>query len=271
MKIFSSFLFLILVVLAITIKAEEFDEEIGNDDDAEIEIEGEEGEDIGDMGDEEMGVVEGDEEADEDEDGNVEVNIQNYFPDSTITAGKVSEVLVSVKIADSAIEEYTFGTIEGGFHYPQDWSYKVQNFSAIRYNRKLTAGQEATFMYPFMAAELAGGRTYGLQINLHYQADTSPPRFVSDAIFNETVDVTENMDNAVAEQFFMFLTFAAFAGIAFAFFATKFGSKKKPAPVIETGTSATADSSWIPKEHLKKESTSPKTSPKANARRRKAD
>ena len=76
-------------------------------------------------------------------------------------------------MSKDAVDEYTFGTIEGGFHYPQDWSYKVQNFSAIRYNRKLGAGEEATFMYPFMAAELAGGRSYGLQINLHYQADSS--------------------------------------------------------------------------------------------------
>ena len=61
--------------------------------------------------------------------------------------------------------------IDGGFHYPQDWGYKVQNFSSIRYTRDLEAGEEATFMYPFMAAELAGGRSYGLQLNLHYTND----------------------------------------------------------------------------------------------------
>lgn len=271
MKLFGTLFLFLLVVLAVTIRAQEdeFDEEVG---DAEVEEEAEDGAEEAGMADDEMGVVEGDEELDEDDDSNVEVNIQNYFPEATVTAGKVSEVLVSVKIADSAVGEYTFGTIEGGFHYPQDWSYKVQNFSAIRYNRKLEAGQEATFMYPFMAAELSGGRSYGLQLNLHYQSDASPPRFFSDAIYNATVEVAENMDNAAAEQFFMFLTFAAFGGIGFAYFASKFGTKKKAAPVIETGTSATADSSWIPKEHMKpKTNTSPKTSPKASARRRKAD
>lgn len=278
MRLFSSIFFFILIVLALTIRAEEeFDEEIGDVDDAIIETEGEEPVELDDEPVEEPVEAEVEEpvEADvpeADDDSNVEVNIQNYFPESVLTAGKVAEVLVSVKISADAIEEYTFGTIEGGFHYPQDWSYKVQNFSAIRYNRKLVAGQEATFMYPFMAAELAGGRSYGLQLNLHYQADTSPPRFYSDAIYNETVEVNENMDNAAAEQFFMFLTFAAFAGIGFAFFTTKFGTKKKPAVIIETGTSTTADSSWIPKEHMKpKVNTSPKTSPKASARRRKAD
>lgn len=266
MKLFGSLFLLLIFFLAISIRAEEeFDEEIGEEVDDEGVVE--------DEGLDEEGIIEAEEIEEEDDEEKLEIDIQNYFPESVITAGKVSEVLVSVKVKEDAIEEYTFGTIEGGFHYPQDWGYKVQNFSAIRYNRKLSAGQEATFMYPFMAAELAGGRSYGLQLNLHYQVDTSPPRFVSNAVYNETVEVAENMDNAAAEQFFMFLTFAAFGGIGFLFFANKFASKKKPAVVIETGTgNGTADSSWIPKEHLKsKENTSPKTSPKAAARRRKAD
>ena len=69
--------------------------------------------------------------------------------------------------------------IDGGFHYPQDWGYKVQNFSSIRYGRELNAGEEATFMYPFMAAELAGGRSYGLQLNLHYMNDARKLLFIS--------------------------------------------------------------------------------------------
>ena len=77
--------------------------------------------------------------------------------------------------------------IDGGFHYPQDWGYKVQNFSSIRYTRELSAGEEATFMYPFMAAELAGGRSYGLQLNLHYSANQckffKPLRFTEFSIF----------------------------------------------------------------------------------------
>ena len=97
-----------------------------------------------------------------------------------------------------------------------------------------------------------------------------PPRYESAAVFNETVEVAENMDNAAAEQFFMFLTLAGFAAIGFAYFASKVNNKKKPAVVVETGTSGNPDSSWIPEQHLKKKvAGSPKTSP--NARRRKAD
>ena len=75
------------------------------------------------------------------------------------------------QVDKEAVDTFTFLMIDGGFHYPQDWGYKVQNFSSIRYTRELSAGEEATFMYPFMAAELAGGRSYGLQLNLHYSAN----------------------------------------------------------------------------------------------------
>ena len=57
-------------------------------DDAEIEGE-----------DEPMALDEDEGEIDEEEElENVQVSIQNYFPESTLTAGKVSELLVSVKV-----------------------------------------------------------------------------------------------------------------------------------------------------------------------------
>ena len=97
----------------------------------------------------------------------------------------------------------------------------------------------------------------------------APPQFYSEAFYNETVEVAENMDNATAEHFFMFLTLCVFGGLVFLYFASKVAPKKKGA-VVETGTAnVQADSSWIPQEHIKKSSTTPTSSP--NARRRKAD
>ena len=86
------------------------------------------------------------------------------------------------------------------------------------------------------------------------------------SVVNQTVEVAENLDNAAAEQFFIFLTFAAFAAVGFFLFASKFSSKKKAAPV-EVGTSATADASWIPDIHMKKSATTPKTSPQSRRRK----
>merc|ERR1712223_923602 len=263
MKLFKTGL-LMLAVVALAVNAdEEFDSEV--EDGVEVEDEGEIGEEAG-----EGAIIEGDEaeeeEADDEGTGAPHVDITSYFPEAQVSAGKVSEVLVSVKVDKEAVDTFTFLMIDGGFHYPQDWGYKVQNFSSIRYTRELSAGEEATFMYPFMAAELAGGRSYGLQLNLHYSANQSPPQYYSEAFYNETVEVAENMDNATAEHFFMFLTLVIFGGLVFLYFASKVAPKKGKA-VVETGTAVLSDSSWIPQEHMK--STTPTSSP--NARRRKAE
>ena len=94
----------------------------------------------------------------------------------------------------------------------------------------------------------------------------APPQYYSEAFYNETVEVAENMDNATAEHFFMFLTLVIFGGLVFIYFASKVAPKKGKA-VVETGTAVLSDSSWIPQEHMK--STTPTSSP--NARRRKAE
>lgn len=271
MKLFQSGLLLLAFAAVGVIGQEEFDEDVvvtADGEEAEVVVEDET---VGDDS-----VLEGDEGLvdDDDEDegtGASDVDITSYFPEAQVSAGKVSEVLVSVKVHEDAVDTFTFHMVDGGFHYPQDWGYKVQNFSSIRYARELVAGEEATLLFPFMAAELAGGRSYGLQLNLHYVNNKSPPQVFSEAFYNETVEVGENMDNAAAEQFFMLLTIVVFGGLGFLYFASKVTPGKKAAPVaVETGTSAQADASWIPSEHIKGGST-PKTSPKANARRRKAD
>merc|ERR1711892_553392 len=121
-------------------------------------------------------------------------------------------------------------------------------------------------------AELAGGRSYGLQLNLHYMNDAPQPQVFTEAFYNSTVEVAENMDNAIAEQMFMLLTLVVVGGLVFAYFAAKVSPKKAAkaaaAVVVETGTGDAADVSWIPKEHQKK-SGSATASP--TARRRKAD
>merc|ERR1711953_682072 len=201
MKLFKTGL-LMLAVVALAVNAEEeFDSEV--EDGIEVEDEAEVAEEAGEGTILEADEVE-EEEADDEGTGAPHVAI-------------------------------TFLMIDGGFHYPQDWGYKVQNFSSIRYTRELSAGEEATSMYPFMAAELAGGRSYGLQLNLHYSANQSPPQYYSEAFYNETVEVAENMDNATAEHFFMFLTLVIFGGLVFLYFASKVAPKKGKA-VVETGT-----------------------------------
>jgi len=266
---------LLIAIAAIAHAEEDVDEEVV---DGEIVVDDDDAGDEGEIADDGE-LADADEEVFDDDEstGDRYVDIQSYFPEAQVSAGKVSDVLVSVKVDREAINKYTVHMIDGGFHYTENWGYKVQNFSSIRYARELTAGEEATFMYPFMAAELAGGRSYGLQLNIHYTNDASPPQVFSEAFYNQTVEVAENMDNAAAEQFFMFLTLVIFGGLIFVYFAAKVTPKKGSSgvstkSVVETGTGAgLADAaSWIPKEHMKTKTASPKTSPSAT-RRRKAD
>ena len=59
----------------------------------------------------------------------------------------------------------------------------------------------------------------------------------TEAFYNSTVEVAENMDNAVAEQLFMMLTLLVVGGLVFAYFAAKVSPKKSvKAAAVETGT-----------------------------------
>lgn len=63
------------------------------------------------------------------------------------------------------------------------------------------------------------------------------PQVFTEAFYNATVEVAENMDNAMAEQLFMMLTLVVVGGLVFAYFAAKVSPKKAvKAAVVETGT-----------------------------------
>lgn len=50
-----------------------------------------------------------------------------------------------------------------------DYSFHIQNFSNIAYNKVIKPNHEATFAYSFMPAEQFAGRPFGLNINLAYK------------------------------------------------------------------------------------------------------
>merc|ERR1712045_1093451 len=92
MKLFKTGV-LMLAVVALAVNAEEeFDSEV--EDGIEVEDEGEE-------------------EADDEGTGAPHVDITSYFPEAQVSAGKVSEVLVSVKVDKEAVDTFTFLMIDG--------------------------------------------------------------------------------------------------------------------------------------------------------------
>lgn len=70
-----------------------------------------------------------------------------------------------------------------------DYSFYIQNFSAIPYNRQVSPQQEATLAYSFIPSEAFAGRPFGLNINLAYK-DLNGISF-QEAVFNETVQIVE--------------------------------------------------------------------------------
>ncbi|VDN51936.1 unnamed protein product [Dracunculus medinensis] len=169
--------------------------------------------------------------------------------------------------------DFIFSSCEASFRYPQDFKYRIQNFTKMLYNRVVAPKQEATFDYAFFASEQYAGRPVGLVVELNYE-DSEGTSFVS-TIFNETVVITEDDTSFNTETGFLYIIFAAvvvltlLAGQHFLSKLTrKHGmAKTKHSQYIEMGTNKNeVDFEWIPREVIK-QSKSPKT---ATARPRKA-
>ena len=96
--------------------------------------------------------------------------------------------------------------VEASLRYPMDFTYHIQNFSAIAYNKVVKSKQEATVAYSFIPADAFAGRPIGLVINLQYR-DASGNMFI-DPVFNETVQIVEFDEGFDTETFFMYVTLA---------------------------------------------------------------
>jgi len=186
-----------------------------------------------------------------------------------LPAGKVVEFLVGFNNKGDAdgIEsppDFVVETLDASFRYPMDFSFHIQNFSAIAYHKTVKPGQEATVAYSFIPADAFAGRSIGLTINLNYR--DSEGNFYFDPVFNETVQIVEFDEGFDTEVFFMYVFIAAGAilllFLAFSFLSSRKGSKKPTKKVVETGTANDdVDYEWIPRSALRTPGSN-KTSPR---------
>ena len=84
-----------------------------------------------------------------------------------LPAGKIVEFLVG--FANTGLKDFVIDSIDASFRYPMDFTYHIQNFSAIAYQKTVKEGQEATVAYSFIPADAFAGRPIGLSINLAYR------------------------------------------------------------------------------------------------------
>ena len=94
-------------------------------------------------------------------------------------------------------------SMEASLRYPMDFTFHLQNFSAINYVKNVKAKQQATVAYSFIAADAFAGRPIGLTINLHYR--DAAGNFFIDPVFNETVQIVEFDEGFDTETFFMYV------------------------------------------------------------------
>lgn len=190
-----------------------------------------------------------------------------------LPAGKLVEFLVG--FTNNGDQDFILDTIDASFRYPMDFNFYIQNFTAIPYTRAVKPKQEATVMYSFYPAEAFAGRPLGLVVQLSYKdADGNP---FTEAVFNQTVTITEVDEGMDTETFFLYLFLLALGVLALIaghhFLSTlgrKKGSKKT---IMEMGTSpkGDVDYDWIPKETLNELRKTPRTSPRQRKANRDSD
>merc|ERR1719281_995477 len=177
-----------------------------------------------------------------------------------LPAGQISEFLVG--FTNKGEQEMVVDSMEASLRYPMDFTFHLQNFSAINYVKTVKSKQQATVAYSFIPADAFAGRPIGLTINLHYR--DAAGNFFIDPVFNETVQIVEFDEGFDTETFFMYVCIFG-AAVLLLFLAFNFLSGKKggsrPKPV-ETGTDDDGvDYEWIPKSALRTPGSG-KTSPR---------
>jgi len=191
-----------------------------------------------------------------------------------LPAGNPVEFLVG--FTNKGSHDFVLETLEASFRYPMDFSFYIQNFSTIAYNRLVKTKHEATLAYSFIPAEAFAGRPFGLNINLSYR-DLAGNAF-QEAVYNETVQIVELEEGLDGETFFLYVFMAACVVLLLVVgqqFLYSLGRKRVgKKPVVETGTSNPndVDYDWLPKEtlnHFNKKEKSPRVS-KQSPRQRKA-
>lgn len=181
-----------------------------------------------------------------------------------LVASQLTKFLIG--FSNRGEKDFVVKAIDTSFRYPMDFTYHIQNFSAVRYERVVQPKQEATFDYAFIPSDQFIGRPLGLVVNLHYMdADGA---YYTHAVYNETINVVEDETAFSTETGFLYVVLAAL-GVLVLFLGQHYLTKltRKPASssssyqptAQEVGTNKNeVDYEWIPRTNFM-EKKSPKS------------
>ncbi|XP_063062910.1 translocon-associated protein subunit alpha isoform X2 [Engraulis encrasicolus] len=197
-------------------------------------------------------------------------------------------------------ENFVVESLDASFRYPQDFQFYIQNFTALQLGIVVPPQRQATFEYSFIPAEPMGGRPFGLVINLNYKDGNG--NVFQDAVFNQTVTVTEREDGLDGETIFMYVFLGGLGLLLVVGLHQLMESRKasngrirkrkldkavkflqmlerrRPVAKVEMGTSnhGDVDMDWIPQETLnqimqsRRDKASPRRSPRKRTQKRSA-
>ncbi|CAF1302651.1 unnamed protein product [Rotaria sordida] len=186
-----------------------------------------------------------------------------------LIAGKLTRVLVGAR--NNGTQNFIVESIDGSLRYPQDYTYYIQNFTALRSEKMVESGLESTFEYLFMPSETFNGRPMGLVILMNYR-NNEGKRF-QNVVFNQTINFIDADEGFDGETFFLYVFLVAILALS-GFLAYHYllsnrvkrvGSKLMSQNLGSQQTKGNYDVDWIPKHHLIQN-----RSPKKNVRERKS-
>ncbi|CAL1288927.1 unnamed protein product [Larinioides sclopetarius] len=173
--------------------------------------------------------------------------------EAQLPAGKDVHFLVG--FSNRGSKDFIVESMDASFRYPLDFSFHIQNFSAIPYNRVVKPKQDISLYYAFYTSETYSSRPFGLVVNLFYR-DVEGRQYL-DAVYNDTITIVEIDESLDGETFFLYILLAAGLVLILVVaqqFLVNFTKKKiSSGPKIETGTQNhqfDVDYDWLPKEAL---------------------
>lgn len=180
-----------------------------------------------------------------------------YTPGSQLELPGGVPVEFLIGFLNKGKNDFVIETVEASFRYPMDFNYFIQNFSAIAYNREVKPASEATVLYSFLPSDTFAGRPFGLNIAINYR-DNNGASF-TEAVFNETVLITELDEGLDGETFFLYVFMAAIVVLLLVVgqqFLGGYGKRKRSSTVrkqVETGTTSSTDIDydWLPPQTLR--------------------
>ncbi|KAI1297295.1 Translocon-associated protein subunit alpha [Halotydeus destructor] len=191
-----------------------------------------------------------------------------------LPAGK--DVSFLVGFANTGQKDLIIDTMEASIRYAQDFSYHLQNFTAIGYNKVVRPREEATLAYGFFVSDQYSARAYGLTVNLYYR-DAEGNQYVN-AAFNETVNIIELDEGLDTETFFLYIVLIGFVVLIVvgiqqllsSYTGKSSSSFSKPKVEMGTNNSNDVDYDWLPESTLNILNKSPKGGKQSPRQRRAA-